>query len=78
MGGFSVWEETKMANGELIKEKVSKKELVDRLNSCSAALGIVIAILADDCHEKVADKVLGINGVIGSVIYDLKNRNLEE
>lgn len=67
-----------MASGELIKEKISKKELVEKLNSCSAALGIVIAILDDDCHEKVASKVLGINGIIGSVIYDLKNRNLEE
>ena len=66
-----------MANGELIKAKVSKNELVEKLNSCSAALGIVIALLDDDCHEKVADKVLGINGIIGSVIYDLKNRNLE-
>ena len=61
-----------------VKEKVSKEELVDKLKTCSAALNIVIAILDDDCHEKVANKVLGIKGSIDLVVYDLKNKNLEE
>ena len=65
-----------MANGKMIEEQVTKEEIREILKPCSAALSIIVAILEDDCHEKVAVKALSIKSSIDLVISKLKNQNL--
>lgn len=65
-----------MANGKMVEEQVTKEEIREILKPCSASLSIVIAILEDDCHEKVATRVMGIKSSIDLVISKLKNQNL--
>ena len=63
-------------NGKMIEEQVTKEEIREILKPCSAALSVIVAILEDDVHEKVALRVTGIKSSIDLVISKLKNQNL--